>query len=75
MQLIQIGETKAPETTTVTILQMFEQLAEREVVAAAQPLPELPVGARAGIGRGTCACGSRRRHRLRIVSQGDLHIR
>jgi hypothetical protein len=30
MQLIQIGETKAPEATTVTILQMFEQLAERE---------------------------------------------
>ena len=31
MQLIQIGETKqAPETTTVTILQMFQQLAERE---------------------------------------------
>jgi hypothetical protein len=31
MQLVQIGETKqAPESTTVTILQMFQQLAERE---------------------------------------------
>ena len=31
MQLVQIGETKqAPETTNVTILQMFQQLAERE---------------------------------------------
>lgn len=30
MQLVQIGETKTPETKTVTILQMFEQLAERE---------------------------------------------
>ena len=30
MQLIQIGETKAQETTNVTILQMFEQLAQRE---------------------------------------------
>jgi hypothetical protein len=31
MQLIQIGETKqAPESMTVTILQMFQQLAERE---------------------------------------------
>jgi len=31
MQLVQIGETKqAPKTSTVTILQMFQQLAERE---------------------------------------------
>jgi hypothetical protein len=31
MQLIQIGETQtAPESSTVTILQMFQQLADRE---------------------------------------------
>ncbi len=31
MELIQIGErAKAPETVTLTILEMFQQLAERE---------------------------------------------
>lgn len=31
MELIQIGETKqAPATSTVTILEMFQQLADRE---------------------------------------------
>ncbi len=38
MELIQIGETKqAPSTSTITILEMFQQLAERE----AQTIREL----------------------------------
>lgn len=30
MELIQIGETKQAPTSTVTILEMFQQLADRE---------------------------------------------